>query len=251
MERASRLPRFFVLWSTLIWAMALFCETRLAGAFVPPQGGLSDLSALALALATLLSMACAFISRVLIAAIPVAVLGILLRHRMPFGQWLRYAMAGALISAFIGVLLSNGLTIAYAVALVLAGGDRSSASELFLILLPRVVGEAGFGFVLGAKQSAGLSAAGYSGTGRLVVASATGWGVSAMVAHAYIFPGNLSLVMAGALITVASFIPGLVTGLALKRIVEAQDAPSEDVGGAPVPTTDGDDGRIVGEFREV
>ncbi len=120
------------------------------------------------------------------------------------------------------ILLASGL--------VVSGNAKSS--DMFSVMT-KLPGTMLFGLSLGALQGVVLARSGYAqARWRWVVMSACGWGVYAAtrgVGWAWLAgnnPASANVDLVGFVNFVATFSPGLILGLALKRIVESPPAPA-------------------------
>lgn len=161
------------------------------------------------------------------------------RLRVPFAAWFGASLAGAVIAAFLWRELIGLVPVFERVSL------PSRFSHYAYLFMPA----AAFGFIVALPQVVALARSRFQ---RVVwlwpLASAVGWGGTPhtiwLVPIGYpLFswlPPGYDFVVSAVIIVWLGILPGLLTGLALKRIVEAQPVPSEDVGAPPeVPSTSG------------
>jgi len=238
METAHRLPRFFVLWSTLIFAAVLLAGvvafTRLNDMLWEPRTGGSPLFWVVLRVVgpsaiTVIALGVGEVFR-----------GLLLRRAIAFRRWVAYSASGAFAGSIATGLVPTG---AVSVLLSTMFADTTGTRLGLFLFLPAVLGGFVRGGILGFVQGQSLvSADRVQARNRLAAASALAWGLRTFVGlvgmlwHERLNEPGWIAVFALA----SNFIPGLVTGLALKRIVESTPAPAEDVGTTPeVPSAAG------------
>ena len=144
------------------------------------------------------------------------------RLRGSFWSWAKWSM----LALVVGILVERFVVVVVSTAMVWAGvhGPVVTTGYGRVDPLPGIIGgllgSLAFGTVLGSLQAVALEQAGYSGR-RWVAANIVAWfvfaaifGTSIVVVSGLKGPAGLPLL--------AWFIPGLLLGLALKRIVERQ-----------------------------
>ncbi|MGE3856582.1 MAG: hypothetical protein AB7G21_06475 [Dehalococcoidia bacterium] len=165
--------------------------------------------------------------------------------RVPFAAWFGATLAGAVLATFLWRELVGLVPVFERVSL------PSRSSHYFYLFMT----SAAFGLALALPQVVALARGGFRRRLWLwPLASAIGWGgtphtiwlVPIGLPLFSILPLGYDFVVTVVIIAWLGILPGLVTGLALKRIVEAQPVPPEDV-----DANADADGRVVGEFREV
>jgi len=239
METAHRLPRFFVVVAALVWVAATrvgfaFAEILWWGDPPAPMAGSSDWVG-----AYLLYLG---VTQIVYLALGLGAQSLLMRRAgLQVGLWwLGGALLGGVAAGALGEVV--GLVFASfslpAVLGLLPHSDLSDARLRFLLRLTSLFGAllgltafaVGFAFVQGRLLR---SIAGDDIARMWTRSMLRAWLGSAVVTAAFT---ALRLPSLG----LALLIPGLVTGLALKRIVESAPAPPEDVGAPPeMPSASG------------
>lgn len=178
--------------------------------------------------ATLTSPAATVVGR-LIGVVLEALLVSCVVPRVRLVRWLAFSLLGLVTGTVVGELAR----IFVLGALVISGTAESFETISALVGLP---GTILFGLTLGALQGVVLVRSGYAlALWRWSVAGACAWGVYALtrgvtwVLIAGDDPASVNVDLLGFVNFLATFIPGLILGLALKRIVESQPAPVEAV----------------------
>jgi len=219
MLSARRVPWWFVPLSVLIWfvayAVALFSLAPLRASFplLDPRGT-----------AFLLDLAQGG-TGVLLQSFLVTRVG------LPLRSWFGYSVLGVLAGTVGGIIVQ----ILAGRVLVSAEPVWSGQMTAVMLLLDAVT----LGLFLGVLQATVLAQCGYRTAGSSWLrANVVAFGAAVLIALGFASGiGINALVLLG---LVAALIPGLVTGLALKRIVESAPAPPEDVGAPPeVPSAAG------------
>lgn len=172
-----------------------------------------------------------------VAAVWIALLSLLVgaAHVVSGWQWFGYSMLGGLVSGLPKVLISAGLAGLSSVLTV----SETRIGIRILVAVSWSVVVAGF-------QALAFQRSGYRVAGFWIAASATAWLSTALLQSVILASGLSSGVIVLTMLLVASVLPPVVLSLALKRIVEAQPAPSED---ASSGSAEGD--TAEGEFRAV
>ncbi|MGE3856585.1 MAG: hypothetical protein AB7G21_06490 [Dehalococcoidia bacterium] len=225
METAHRLPRFFVAWWTLATVLGLLVFP--VGSVVIGGRGLES-PPLVLAGAGVAG----FLSSLLFLGPAQAITLRSFGARVSIGRWIGWTLGGWIVGYLAGLLLG---TLVFVTALI---GATRLFPDLFLvtwfvaIALAGGIGGGLFGLSLTTFQAFEFAGVTNNGLWRWRLGGVLGWApfgavygmdlsYSAMVGlHDDVVPA-WGVVLAVLLFVVAFASPGLVTGLALKRIVEA------------------------------
>jgi hypothetical protein len=240
METAHRLPRFFVLWWTVATALGLVLLPLGFGAVTVLRSGWGGNPLLVLAGIAVGSLFSVPVSLGIAQVISLRSMGLPVR----IARWVGWTAVGWVVGYLAGGFLGYLLFIGTLVGAVYLLPDLFLVSWFVAVALAGGVGGGLFGLSVATFQAFEFAPAAKSMLSQWRLGGVLGWlpfgavyglalSYSLMVGlHEDAVPswGVALAVLALALGLVS---PGLLTGLALKRIVEAQPAPSEDVGATP------------------
>ncbi|MGE3856583.1 MAG: hypothetical protein AB7G21_06480 [Dehalococcoidia bacterium] len=270
METAQRLPRFFVAWSAAPWVLGqvVFALTvYIAIRWTPGDNEV---------IGVLVGMLVLFLGVPGAALLTGFLHGIVLRWAgiaVSLSGW-TFATLGGILAGYVAVLFASlpALVLLRVIEEPARAGLRGDVTSGLLavatlgsvFLLWGICAGAAFGAALGGVQGTVLGAAGIAGAGSWWWRMGLVWTATVFTLAAVPFlSGGLSVI---GMVVLPGQVAGLLTAVAMRRMPASEPAPPPapvppeateptehlaPLAVTAVPATDSDDGRIVGEFREV